>query len=61
LVTLDWLKNLVKIENPSCLSLEVHPQADHGSKIYTESQCLSTVIRYWRFDTALYKEVDPVH
>jgi hypothetical protein len=36
LVTLEWLRDLVQIENPSCLSSEVHPQADHGSKIYFE-------------------------
>jgi hypothetical protein len=36
LVTLEWLRDLVQIENPSCLRLEVHPQADHGSKIYFE-------------------------
>ena len=36
LVTLDWLRNLVTIENPSCLFLEIHPQADHGSKICFE-------------------------
>jgi hypothetical protein len=32
----DGLKDVVKLQNLTGLSSEIHPQADHGSKIYFE-------------------------